>query len=79
MKNKVSFVIFFFSPGEIINRKFLLGISRPKPYVVCKGVSREKKAEMIKKLTPIMPKNRKVFWENLYVSTEMNENDDDVD
>lgn len=37
----------------------------PQPYITPKGFPKEKKDEIIKKLEPIIPANRMVFWRDL--------------
>lgn len=42
-----------------------IGIPSPKPNNQPKGITEERKSEIINKLVPLMPENRRTFWYNL--------------
>jgi len=55
---------------DFLQKKFLKGIKTyaPKKFTQHRGINLNKKKEIIDKLVPSMPENRKNFWNNLPVS-----------
>lgn len=46
------------------------GIPPPRQKVVSRGITNERKSAILTKLGPLMPTNRRVFWENLHVNDQ---------
>lgn len=79
-KNTIMYKTEFSGPDIELNflnaKSFKSGIPEPTVKTECRGVTLERKQNLLHKLRPILPENRIPFWENLAVSNN-NENDDD--
>lgn len=55
---------------NFLSAKYLKAKSGPNSRLLSRGITKSKKDDILKKLCPLMPENRKHFWEELPISDE---------
>ncbi|XP_050306918.1 uncharacterized protein LOC126743745 [Anthonomus grandis grandis] len=64
---------------NFLTAKYLKNLTEPNVRSQSQSVTKSRKADIIKKLCPLMPENRRHFWEELPVSNEATNLSQDID
>lgn len=56
---------------NFLTAKYLKQLILPQSRLRCRGITKSKKDDILKKLCPLMPQNRRHFWELLPISDEV--------
>lgn len=64
---------------NFLTAKYLKKPTEPNVRSQFRGVTKSRKSDIIKKLCPLMPENRRQFWEELPVSNEVADLSQDID